>query len=126
MTATEHPLQFLILCGPGDAERATMGLQMAIAAACSGVAVRVFLAHHATAWACAHPPEDEDYAAIHRLLDKIRGLGGHLSCCSACADKHCMTHEEHTEMPELREGVDLAGLVTVTRSAVHGANTLVF
>ncbi len=122
-------LQVVLTAGPAQRERATLGLQAALAAAASGIATSVFLTLDATAWAC-EPRAVPDGATVYELLDHLAGFGVEVTCCSACAMDLCGTRSAAggggRGGAATHDGVSLTGLTGLMERVAAGVPTITF
>ncbi|MFK7740171.1 MAG: DsrE family protein [Planctomycetota bacterium] len=85
--AAPRRIQIVATSGPADIPRACLALEAALAAAASGLSVRVFLVLDATKWACE--PRRAVGDRVYALLDQLEAMGVVIRCCSSCVTEHC-------------------------------------
>ncbi len=116
-TETIHrDLQVLLLSE--SEERVSFGLNLALAAAASGVRVSVFFALRSAHWVCA---SCTDKPSIQDLILTVAEQGVVLQCCSACIHEHCGAQVEGNL---LIEGVHPAGLASMVQQATMTTQTI--
>ncbi len=118
-------LQVVVSCGPEDVARAEFALQTALAAACSGVEVTVFFTLRGSRWACAQPVEGEA-AALSELIERLRGFGAQLECCSRCLEKVCGQELDVDQVGGVDPRFESVGLTPLAVRAAQGQPTMVF
>ncbi len=128
MSATqEQEVQVVILSGPESAERAIFGFSTALAAAASGVSVRVVLSMYGAYWAAESTGEAvsiTDFPPIAELLEQLRELNVPLEACSTCIENYCPSAFDDSGLRLLRPGVERVGLGIVSMRMACG-NTIV-
>lgn len=126
-TAVPSELQVIILAGPEAAQRAIFGFSTALAAAASGVAVRVVLSMHGAFW-CAETTGDvvaiPDFPPVSELIDQLLEMAVPIEACSTCVDNFCPSPVDGDGRRVLRRGIDRVGLGLVAMR-MAGANTVV-
>ncbi len=114
MSATqEHEVQVVVLSGPESAERAIFGFSTALAAAASGVSVRVVLSMYGAYWAAASTGEAvsiTDFPPVAELLEQLRELNVPLEACSTCIENYCPSPFDESGLRVLRAGIERVGL----------------
>ncbi len=111
MTKTEFDLQIVIVAGPSDITRATLGFAFALGAAASGQSVVVFLTMDGASWAdpsIAQPRPPRGFETVRDYIAELFELDATIEGCTSCIEQHCaLTHE----------GIVLAGLSTAAARA---------
>lgn len=122
---TRNALQIVVTSGPEDPDRARFALHAALAAAVSGLEVSVYLALRAAHWACTSHETNDVHAELRDLIERIRGSGVTVECCSACLERHCGTHAGALLSAfDVQGGVRPVGLVSLVRRASAGVQTI--
>lgn len=122
---TRNALQIVVTSGPEDPDRARFALHAALAAAVSGLEVSVYLALRAAHWACAVHDDNDVHTELRDMIERVRGSGVAVECCSACLEKHCSTHAgDLFPASDVQDGVRPVGLVSLVRRASAGVQTI--
>lgn len=116
--------QVVITVGPENPGRAELGLQSALAAACSGVAVTVFFTLRGARWVCATPPDR--HQGLLDLVARLRDFGAGIECCSKCVDKVCDDLVEVEAHGGLLPACEASGLTSMMQRVAQGVPTVVF
>lgn len=128
MSATqEQEVQVVILAGPESAERAIFGFSTALAAAASGVSVRVVLSMYGAYWAAESTGEAvsiTDFPPISELLEQLRELNVPLEACSTCIENYCPSGFDDSGLRVLRAGIERVGLGIVAMR-MASCNTII-
>ena len=109
----ERAVQIVILAGPAAPERAVFGFASALAAAASGVEVRVVLSMHGAYWAAdttGHAVSIMDFPPIAELIEQLLELSVPIEACSTCVDNYCPSPIDADGRRTLRHGIDRIGL----------------
>lgn len=126
-TAAPSELQVIILAGPEAAQRAIFGFSTALAAAASGVAVRVVLSMHGAFWGAettGNAVTIPDFPPVCELIEQLLELDVPIEACSTCVDNFCPSAIDGDGRRVLRRGIDRVGLGLVAMR-MAGANTVV-
>jgi len=125
-TGPEHGVQIVVVSGPESAERAVFGFSSALAAAASGVDVRVVLSMYGAYWAAQTTGiavSVTDFPPIAELLAQLVELRVPIEACSTCVDNYCPSPLDDDGRRILRAGVDRVGLGIVAMR-MASANTV--
>ena len=123
---SEHEVQVVILSGPESAERAVFGFSSALAAAASGVSVRVVLSMYGAYWAASTTGQGvsvTDFPPVAELLEQLAELKVPLEACSTCVDNFCPSPLDDHGLRVLRHGIVRIGLGVVAMR-MASANTI--
>ncbi|MCA9635802.1 MAG: DsrE family protein [Myxococcales bacterium] len=123
----ERAVQIIILAGPAAPERAVFGFASALAAAASGVEVRVVLSMHGAYWAAETTGQAVsimDFPPIAELIEQLLELQVPIEACSTCVDNYCPSHVDPDGRRMLRKGVDRIGLGLVAMR-MAGTNSVI-
>lgn len=126
-TVTPTELQVIILTGPEAVARAIFGFSAALAAAASGVAVRVVLSMHGAYWGAettGSAVSIPDFPPVAELIDQLLELEVPIEACSTCVDNFCPSPVDPDGRRVLRRGIDRVGLGLVAMR-MAGANTVI-
>jgi len=122
----EHEVQVVILSGPESAERAVFGFSSALAAAASGVSVRVVLSMYGAYWAASTSGQGvsvTDFPPVAELLEQLVELKVPIEACSTCVDNYCPSPLDEQGLRVLRCGIVRIGLGVVAMR-MASANTI--
>ncbi len=109
-------LQIIIVSGPEDAPRATLGFSVAAAAAACGTPVTLFLAMNGTRWALRSEGNQSavpGFQPIAQLLDLILAGGGRVEVCSNCLQGLCSDSAVCGPRSDHRPGVVPGGMAAL-------------
>ena len=123
----ERAVQIIILAGPAAPERAVFGFASALAAAASGVEVRVVLSMHGAYWAAETTGQAVsimDFPPIAELIEQLLELKTPIEACSTCIDNFCPSPYDGRGLRLLRKGIDRVGLGLVAMR-MASASTIV-
>jgi len=115
-------LQVILTTGLEDPERAAFGFGTALVAASAGVSVIVFLSIQSPVWACADLNSAEGVERVSHVLEQAVEAGVQIEACSTCFDKFCSGRAR----PELRDGIRIAGMLSVVQRSTEGVPTITF
>ena len=101
-TTTRCDLQLIVASGPEDAQRALIGIQLALTTALMGDTVSVWLTGNGAVWACETEAAQDTSplgGQIRETLERIAELGGEVGVCPSCRDAHCGPDESGEALP---------------------------
>jgi HPt (histidine-containing phosphotransfer) domain-containing protein/predicted peroxiredoxin len=119
--------QFVIVSGPEDAYRATLGVASALAALSSGMKVVCFFTMRGAQWTGDVDPQEAPVPGFLRVKELIAMLvedGARMEGCTSCVESHLDAPRDASGRKKLAEGFVYAGLPEATLRMVSSRSAV--